>query len=84
VKAKKEAEENKPKIIEQQNGMKFAPLVKDKVDANEPGLALKKAEKVDINITPQIGNITINPPQFINSKMGEFAPLEKSSQQLKE
>lgn len=78
-KAKLEAD--KPKV-EELNGIKYAPLQRDRVDVNEPSLAIRKPATVDVNInfTPQIPVTNINPPTFINTKMADFVPLEKSMQ----
>jgi hypothetical protein len=88
-KAKREAEENKHKVVEEKGGMKFAaldkPAVGGRVDSNDGALNFRKPT-VDVNtngLNPQIQVTNINPPQFINSNNG-YAKIEKTSQQLKE
>lgn len=87
-KAKKQAEQNKFKVVEEKGGIKFAPLEKPAtsyVDANEPNFIKRSTPAPVLNLNPGI-QIASNssPPQFTNSNAGLFVPLEKTPQQLKE
>ena len=87
-KAKKQAEENKNKVVEEKGGIKFAVLEKpvtiNYVDANDLNFNKKTAQNA-ININPgiQIASNSTN-LNFTNSNLGSFVPLQKTKQQLKE
>ena len=81
--AKKEAVE-KVNQVEEIGGIKYAPLQKG-VDVGDSGLTYKKNTE-NAEIFPQMTlTPSISPPVFTSSvKAAEFAPLEKTPQQLKE
>lgn len=80
-KAKKDAEENKPKVVEV-GGLKLAPLINTEKGREQEMVFSKKVET-----GPVIGNIPVKEIVFVNGNQGgslNFAPLEKTAQQLKE
>jgi hypothetical protein len=81
-KIKKDAEENKPKIVEV-GGFKVAPLLNNDKGRDQEYVFSKKTETPSLISTIPVKEVT-----FVNTALnpgnGNFAPIEKTAQQLRE
>lgn len=81
-KIKKEAEENKPKVVEV-GGFKVAPLINIEKGRDQELVFSKKTEAPSL-----VSNLPVKEVVFVNSALSSgnvnFAPIEKTAQQLRE